>query len=242
MKKAAVFYHVWAPENSVSWCLLIDEQIKNLIQAGLRHNARIFCCINSKQGEVIRQYISQYNFIEIIEISEDESQYEAFTLKHLFDFCNKNKEYEYVMYFHTKGIRHFSQTRDLSVIKNVNSWRRFLEYGTITKWRDCVTMLQSHDVAGINFHMHPREHFQGNFWWATSKYVRSLEHPLSKSFADESFCHPEQINRVSCEMWIGSGKPNWFSIYNYPFGIGNGSDNFDLYGNDIFPYFLHNSF
>ena len=242
MKKIAVFYHAWAPEHSSAWCLLVDEQIKNLIQSNLRYNAKIFCCINSKQANIIKNYIEQYDFIEILECSEDERQYEAFTLKHLYDFCKTNENYDHVLYFHTKGIRHFSHTAELNVIKNVNSWRRFLEYGTITKWRECIAMLQAHDVAGINFHLHPRKHFQGNFWWATSQYIKTLESPLSNKFADESFCHPNAIDRVSCEMWIGSGNPKWFSIYNYPFGTGNDSDSFDLYKNDIFPYFLNNSY
>ena len=242
MKKTAVFYHIWDPPESNSWLLLVDEQIKSLIISGLKYNANIFCCINGAQHEKIKDYVSQYEFINIIETSGDERQHEAFTLKHLYDFCNTDINTESIMYFHTKGIRHFSCPNEYHVVKNVNSWRKFLEYGTIQKWRECVTQLQTHDVAGVNFHLHPRKHFQGNFWWATTNYIRTLEHPLSRPFADESFCHPEQVERVGCEMWIGSGDPKWFSLYNYPFEISGESDSFDLYNNDIFPHYIYNSF
>ncbi|MBS0995888.1 hypothetical protein [Gluconobacter cerinus] len=242
MKKLAVFYHIWAPEESGTWALLVDEQIKKLISSRLAYNASVYCCINSKQHEKIRDFVSQYKFIEILESSSNESDYEAFTLKHLYDFCIKNDIVESVLYFHTKGIRHFSFPVEYNVVKNVNSWRKFLEYGTIDKWREAVLQLQNHDVAGSNFHLHPRKHFQGNFWWATKNYIRRLDNPLSRTFADESFCHPEQVARVGCEMWIGSGDPKWFSDFNYPFDLESNTSSFDLYGYDIFPEYIDNSF
>lgn len=242
MKKFAVFYHIWAPAESNSWILLVDEQIKNLISSGLAYNSEVFCCINSERHKEIEEYVSQYKFLNIIESSNDLRQYEAFTLKHLYELSFERENFEAVMYFHTKGIRHFSNPTEYHVVKNVNSWRKFLEYGTINKWRESVSQLQSHDVSGANFHVHPRKHFQGNFWWSTTDYIRRLEHPLSKCFADVSFCHPEQLERVSCEMWIGSGDPRWFSIYNYPFFIDGENNSFDLYNYDIFPKYLQNSF
>lgn len=244
MKKFSVFYHIWAPEGSGAWCLLIDEQIKSLVSSGLKYNSNIYCCISSPEHERIQEFMKNYPFVEILDSSSDTRQYEAFTLKHVYEYCcnSGDKHCDGVMYFHTKGIRHFSNQSEFSVIRNANSWRKFLEFGTITKWRECVTALRNYDVSGINYHLSPRCHFQGNFWWARPEYIASLEHPLSRRFADESFCHPEQIDRVSCEMWVGSGEPKWFSLYNYPFRLDGNFESTDLYNNDIFPHYEHNSF
>lgn len=205
-------------------------------------NCEVFCCISGSQHKEVESLISHYKFITILESTPNESHYENLTLKHLYNSCRKEKEnFEAVCYFHTKGVRHFVDNTNMKEVKAINGWRLMLEYGVLERWTDCIQALQTHDVAGINYHLWPRPHFQGNFWWATSRYISSLEAPDSRVFADETFCHPSALQRVSAEMWLGSKKPTWFSLYNFPFNTAEFQDTFDLYQNDIFPHYLNNS-
>ncbi|WP_156472169.1 hypothetical protein [Gluconobacter japonicus] len=247
MKKYALFYHIWCPEEGNAWQLLIDEQIKKIISCKLKYNADIYCCISGKKHKEVEEFIKIYDFIKILESTEDESEYEALTLKHLYDKCVENEKksdtdkFDAVCYIHTKGIRHFCIKSNPNTLRSINSWRHFLEYGVLDRWKDCVSALYKHDVAGVNFHLAPLPHFQGNFWWATSEYIASLEHPTSRFFGEECFDDPEWIPRLSCEMWIGSKLPKWFTLYGYPFQIDEKSMSYDLYNHDIFPFYLNNS-
>lgn len=247
MKKYALFYHLWSPPATKVWALLIDEQIKRIISSKVKYNADIYCCISGKECSNIENYVREYKFINILEVTENESEYEGLTLKHLYQFCLDQKSkpeidrVDAVGYMHTKGVRHFAVGEHFGFLKSLNSWRHFLEYGILDRSKDCIMALQGHDVAGVNFHLAPQPHFQGNFWWATVDYVASLDHPLSRIFVREGIAAPDWEERLSCEMWIGSNNPKWFSLYSFPFQADGKTQSYDLYNDDIFPIFLNNS-
>jgi hypothetical protein len=233
MSALAVFYHIWSPAETDVWRLLVDEQLKKIESVGLHRQAKVACCIAGPQHLAIRDFVTRVPWVEIIEHTEEEVEFEGLTLKHVYQRCvnDLTRKTRCVAYLHTKGIRHFtSRDANLAVIRNANSWRHLLEYGVLERWQECVERLGTHDVAGINFHEHPAKHFGGNFWWANADYIRKLAHPHSKEFATLDIADAANVRRVGYEMWIGSGDPN-------PFGFEvRGGFGLDLYTNDIFSY------
>ena len=233
MKPLAVFYHIWSPPRTDIWKILVDEQLKLIERCGLHERADVACCISGPQHQAIHDFVGHVKWLEVIEHTEDESEFEGLTLKHAYQRCVDDRERlrQSIAYFHTKGIRHLtSGPEGYRAIQNVNSWRHLLEYGVLERWKDCVLELMTHDIAGINFHEAPARHFGGNFWWATADYIRRLPHPHSPAFLSPNFADPMNRERIRYEMWVGSGNPRVFNM-----GVGGGFGH-DLYNNNIFPF------
>ena len=84
----------------------------------------------------------------------------------------KANEYESntpMLYLHTKGLSYTNP----DVKKNVEAWVRYLDLYVINKWKECVESLKDNDSAG-GFYVEDPKHFQGNFWWANSDYIKNL--------------------------------------------------------------------
>lgn len=110
------------------------------------------------------------------------------------------------------------------VCANKAKWRRYLEHFTIDQWRTCVSELDSHDCVGAELctggflggKQHSQLHYSGNFWWTTSKYIRTLDDIFP-------FDSPDYV-RFACEFWIGSKSPNHKNLFSF---------NRSLYSNGI---------
>ena len=127
---------------------------------------------------------------------------ETETLLDLKNFASKNLDYK-ILYFHIKGVSKGTLI--------ANAWRLMMEYFVIDKWKECVKMLDEYDCVGSNLNQvgetlwadgtttKPVEgtyNFTGNFWWANSKHIQTLDHKfLSSNY------------RIDRELWIGS-NPN----------------------------------
>jgi hypothetical protein len=132
------------------------------------------------------------------------------------------------------------------VFKAVNSWRHFLEWGTIDRWKDAIGYLQTNDAVGVNYRSSPWPHFSGNFWWARSTYIRELVPPSGRdmSAVRDVDVDAETAERLKYERWLGTNNPSVFSFYDFPFKI-SGQDwtfGFDLYRDDIYPLYEQNGF
>lgn len=241
-----VFYHIWNPAGGTIWQFLVDEQIKRLFLSGLPNQARIRCSITAQNHEEILSFVGLYPWVEVIESTNDESEYEGRTLKHLYRECTDDPSTKVVCYFHTKGIRYFSSECPPNVFKAINSWRHFLEWGTIDRWKDAVAALSSHDVAGVNYKASPWPHMSGNFWWSTAGYVRGLIDPVGGEYPHHPQAGPDPVSvrRLNFERWIGLNNPNVHSFYGPPFkndGIPlNAGADLNLYMDDIEPYYRRN--
>lgn len=130
-----------------------------------------------------------------VRTSHDVSPGEFLTLNNIIEYC-KNSE-DKIMYMHTKGVT--SPDNEC-----INDWRNYMSYFMINKYKDCVAALDSNDACGVDFRQEPCPHYSGNFWWATSKHIRSL-----KTFAEMPTLLTE---RHKAEFWIGQSgthKPLW---------------------------------
>lgn len=117
---------------------------------------------------------------------------EADTLKWIRDYAKDNPG-DYVLYFHMKGItKQNAATED---------WRKYMEYFVIERWKDCIAKLdEGYDCCGVMWNSHTPigewPHFSGNFWWANTSYINTLNHE-----------YLELTWRYYREFWIGS-NPN----------------------------------
>jgi len=136
--KTTVYYHIWSPADTDLWKIMVDEQIKRLYRSGLPEVATVKCAINGPQASRIKQFVSLYDWINIIGCRDSDEEYEGFTLKHLYEDC-VNERATKVMYFHTKGISHMCGVRDQysdRKVRAINSWRHLMEWGCIDKWKE----------------------------------------------------------------------------------------------------------
>lgn len=140
------------------------------------------------------------------------------TLRWVRDYAKENPD-DYILFFHTKGITHFTQATE--------DWRRYMEYFVIERWRDCVKKLdEGYDTCGVLWNtdtplgVHP--HFSGAFYWVKASYINTLDHNYITS-----------KDRYDMEFWIGS-NPNvkvfefHNSGYNTKERLLNGQGHYDI--------------
>lgn len=127
-------------------------------------------------------------------------QYERPTLLHM----REQSEYESCKYWymHTKGIRHFGKSNE----RNIINWINLLLYWVVSKWKGAVNVLDTHDTYGCLYIARGQfePHYSGNFWWATSKYVKTLSRTIDKEY-------------ISPETYILTRKPKYFNAYTNKF-------------------------
>lgn len=111
-----------------------------------------------------------------------------------------------VLYIHTKGVSHRQPWR-----KGADEWRRYMMWGCVERWRECVQALEGHDIAGVQWTRLDAQYaaicgapevFAGNFWWARGQYI-----------ADIGACEFSGT-RFQAEGWIARGKPRVADLHN----------------------------
>jgi hypothetical protein len=197
--KIAIFYHIG--QIGIGAFVYIN-QVHRLYTSGLIGEASyIHFGVNGNQ--------ELFNVPDKVRVVYNQNhKEETETLMSLRDFCKQNPDYK-VLYFHTKGVSK----------ENINaeSWRLMMEYFVIDKWKKCIEYLNECDVVGSNLKvLGPTtwsdgtqtwekvgtQHFVGNFWWANSSYVNTLDDEFLKS----DF-------RLDREFWIGTGNGKMKSLY-----------------------------
>lgn len=64
-------------------------------------------------------------------------------------------------------------------------------------------LVDKYDAIGCNYSLNPFKHFSGNFWWATSNYIKKLDFL------------PDNCKRHKSEWWILSNETvNSYVIHN----------------------------
>ncbi len=135
---------------------------------------------------------------------EDVSQFEFPTIDLLHEHAKANDSF--VLYIHTKGV-----TKDFPCI---DDWRACMLYWMVERWRECVAKLQAgRDVVGYTRCERPLPHFQGNFWWARSSYIRTLGNVRDVRFLKSV---ANQGERHKAEFWVLSNpRGRFYQAYNH---------------------------
>lgn len=241
-----VFYHLYIPESAFAavWPVWIDQQLGLIKQSGLSDNAQIYITItmpkywNGLGGwpfkktssnpdqlefnyclffEKVTEYINiRYPFVTILNIrdSGETNIYEGECLRFLH--LSSQKSDSLYLYFHSKGISTITMPA-------THSWREVLNHYMITEWKQCVSLLENHDVVGVLDADHKKNIAagipitpSGNFWWARGDYIRKLPHPLAvHEYVEDPTHYPGgPAYRYSFERWISSGLPKLGVIAN----------------------------
>jgi hypothetical protein len=127
---------------------------------------------------------------------EADEGWEQLTLQAIHDDVQKSQDEYAVVYAHTKGAADGSDTN--------MAWRRSMTRKVIYEWEECLALLARHDAVGC--HWVDNQHypsdppfFGGNFWWATSSYLRRLPAPASE-------------DRWQAETWMSQANPAVYDL------------------------------
>ena len=230
-----IYYHAFATEDS-NWAYIFLDQFKMLQDHGLLGAAdcvHITALGNPIQRQLLKQLAATFSKTHVHELdsavsmkdiaSDFASLDESKAQKFLTEAVTLNKLWRdsqhddfYLLYLHTKGVsslvRNFGQG-DVITFKNVYYWRKYLDWGVIESWRECVGGLeQGCHMAGCNFNSDPFAHFSGNFWWARSDYIRLLDDNTNSQWWQQNR-RPYHTDRLCDEMWPGSLAENIYTVH-----------------------------
>lgn len=133
----------------------------------------------------------------------DVSRFEFPTIDLLHKYAAENDGA--VLYLHTKGV---SKTGP-----SIDDWRACMLYWMVERWRECADkIIKGYDVVGYTRCDRPLPHFQGNFWWAKTSYVRKLNDVRKIRFIKSV---SNQGERHKAEFWILSKPGSFYEAYNH---------------------------
>jgi len=177
--KVFIVYHCFLVKK---WKELVIKQLARLESSGLLARAdKLYCVVidqNNNKQEFL-DIISKYPNIEAEFFKDNDCEFQSITKVWQLGQYNDCK----VLYFHTKGVFNDyvsvdgTEISDLKV-KTVRDWRMLMEYFCIDKWDENLQRLDSVDMVGTNC---TRNWWWGNFWWARSSYLKTLELPTKSS-------------------------------------------------------------
>lgn len=197
-----VFYHLACLGN---WQEVLKEQ---MLQLKLNGFQQINMTVLGTGEELItvNEICNELEVrVQIICHSPEVTQFEKPTLLAIEDYAKENKGY--VLYLHSKGVS--SPCDDTK-----EKWRRLMMKELVDNWDYCVSHLPVYDIIGVNWRdMPPISHFSGNFWYASTRYLRSLLD--FNEYYEKHLYQPSDHKRLCCEFWISSGSemPRLLSIF-----------------------------
>jgi hypothetical protein len=183
--KLSHFYHVYADGD---WQRPAKEHMEELSVSGLLDELEnlFLGIVGTKEN---RATVSRE--LPGVPVAEAETGWEQVTLNAVHEFAQTDPGA--IFYAHTKGA--WSQS------KLADRWRVSMTHDTVNRWRECVQHLQDVDACGPYWiksqmpeHREHKHFFGGNYWWARSEYVRTLEPVKSET-------------RFQAEGWIGLKDP-----------------------------------
>jgi hypothetical protein len=191
-RKIYLFYHIYCGSND--WEGIVHEQVLFMRNSKLLINtSKIYISVaNVHNGDLqkVQNFFNDTNY-EIFYNSDNGACYEFPCMQKMKQLA-ASEEF-YALYLHTKGSsysRHnFDGPRqqfDWKLIQCVR-WRNLMNYYNIYKWNIALSVLQQgYDAYGILYRKYPKEHFSGNFWWATSECIANTQ-SLSQEFMQDRY-------------------------------------------------------
>ena len=168
-KDIYIYIHVCCINNWKDVFSLLYLSIKN---SGLYTIVKGIKCNILSTNEADILFFNQLNDskLEILGVNNNLNLYETPTINLLYEHALK--EDFYVLYIHTKGVKHNNTNL------NVSDWVNYLIYFNIDKYDTCIQNLAEYDAVGVNLNLgdtHTPMHYSGNFWWSTSDYIKKLQ-------------------------------------------------------------------
>lgn len=105
-----------------------------------------------------------------------------------------------MFYIHSKGASRPN-------LEEARAWRVEAQRTIIDNYKSCLESLACFDCVGpLGIYTTPFPFFAGNFWWATSSYVRTLCPPFEWG---QWYTDRGSEERWAYETWITQDKPNF---------------------------------
>lgn len=201
-KKVYGFWHICMQNHYME---IAAEQLNLMVSSGLYEKADaiyVGCVGGERELEVIKSLFLEYPKFKITTHKTELKEYEFPTLRVLEAKAREiNERPFYGFYIHTKGVTYPNPPHR----HGGDMFRAYLNYWTITKWKDCLRALEKgKDIAGAGWigEGEYQRHYRGNFWWADSEYIKTL--PEISTL--------DTTNRYLAEFWIGMGNADQFVI------------------------------
>lgn len=205
--KLNIFHHIVDLPETES---ILEEQQNRIINSGiLNEDCTYHMCINGNIDKFKNLQSQFQNYqIKIVHVSDNCKKWEFPTLDYLKTTIDSDSAKSYVCYLHMKGSSNPTS-------QHQRDWRKLMEYFCIDKYKNAIEQLdKGHDITGVNWFQESRigPHFSGNFWWATSDYIKTLQ-KLSDS--NNMNLHPNDGShfRFQHESWIASGNFKVFVLF-----------------------------
>ncbi|MFZ4477585.1 MAG: hypothetical protein ACOYPR_20490, partial [Saprospiraceae bacterium] len=189
-----VFYHLACMGN---WREVFLEQMLQIVNAGYRNVRLTVLGSNNDRREAIGKCSKIGIYPEILFESEDLTLFECPALLAIEHYARTNSGF--VLYLHSKGV---SNPND----KTKSLWRQLMMCELVENWKYCIKQLSEYDIVGVNWReMPPISHYCGNFWYATTIYLRQLP-DFATYYDNPCYLINDTVDqrRLGCEFWIGS--------------------------------------
>lgn len=188
------FWHIGALGD---WRRIVVEQHAKLMASGLYEaSAKIvvgFVGGRSREAEIDVPILDDPKYDVFSTARIDDAEFP--TLARLWQESRDSEESFLCYYLHTKGASLVGSSRQAAA----NAWRLYMEYFNVERWRDCVAALEHHDTCGVELQSED-SHYSGNFWWATSDYVKKLPNGYE-------YWERNRHDRMAAELYLCLARP-----------------------------------
>lgn len=195
--QVTVFYHLACMGN---WQEVFVEQMQQLRQSGFRQ-VNLTLLGSGGDWQTAHDVCQDFDLLaQLVFRASELTHFETPSLRAIEVYAQQHPGY--VLYLHSKGVSNPGNS-----IKT--RWRQLMMHELVEKWQQCALQLPYYDVVGVNWRdMGSISHFSGNFWYASTRYLRTLV-DFSTYYAHPQYQIWDAINdkRLGCEFWIGSSKP-----------------------------------
>lgn len=191
-----VFYHLACLG---SWRAVLVEQLQQLGQHGFQALDLSVLGTDAELQEALALCAATGIEVNLLFHAPELTHFERPALLAIEAYARTHEGY--VLYLHSKGVSDPAN-------ETKAQWRRLMMRALVERWESCLSQLGRYDVLGVNWRdMPPISHFCGNFWYASTAYLRTLadfqhyyDHPRYQIW--------DAINdrRLGCEFWISSAR------------------------------------
>lgn len=183
----------------------------------------VIFCVNGVLANVEIAYLPLLpvsDKFRVAHVNGDASKWEYPTINLIKQEADASESIDFVGYAHLKGL---SRPDDLNAV----DWRHYLTYWTVDRWEENIEKLnEGYEAVGVNWMDYPWPHFSGNFWWASTNYIRRLPHLVDPTKitmgVDSTYLPNVKLDsgnfRFEHEAWIGSATPNHYQLHASPGG------------------------
>jgi hypothetical protein len=167
LKTVAFIHSCTLPEGDNS---VLHDILFKMSQSGLMSQLDKLWVLNYGE-EIDKKIQQQFPSVKFVQMYKDTSFFEVSTIRliqsmtrHFNDIYDHNVK---ILYLHTKGVS-YKET-----YQQIVDWRNMMIYFLVEKYESNFHLLDSglFDAIGSNYYTLPKRHFDGNFWWSTSRYT-----------------------------------------------------------------------